>query len=66
MKTLLFAALSLSIAIGAPALALASDPATAKPSEKKPEPKKGAAPNKESTKEGAGSDAYKGGRPAGS
>jgi len=59
MKTMLFAALSISLMVGAPVAALAKDAETAKKDAKKEEPKKGA-PAKETAKEGGSTaDAYK-------
>ncbi len=63
MKTVLLTALSLSLSLGAPTLALAADPETAKKDTKK-EPKKEAAKGStaktDTAKEGGGTnDAYK-------
>lgn len=59
MKTMLFAALTVSMMVGAPVVAMAKDAETAKKDAKKEEPKKGA-PAKDTAKEGGStSDAYK-------
>jgi len=65
MKSVLFAAVSLSLSLGAPSLVLAKEAAKAHKDEAKKEAPKQAAPKKES---GTAPDpnAYKGGRPAGS